>query len=316
MEQLPLVLVVANNQYAYSTPNDRQFACDDLVDKAVGYGVDVAYAWMAPIWRIACNVLSTAVARAREGGGPQMVVGRLLRLCGHGEHDDAHYIDAQLKKSPLGRDCLKVAEERLLREGLGRRQGHSTPCARKSTQEVDEAVATVQREPAPDPYKENWCALASRHLSELFETRRRAGSHEHHLSGGHSRSPGQGAGRDPRVFIYGQDVGAFGGAFKATKNLAQRISRPGALTRPSARTRWSARPSARPSKGCGPIIEMQFADFSTPGFNQIVNQAATLYWRTQRAVPDHHSPALRRHFRRRPVSQPEHGGALRALSRA
>jgi pyruvate dehydrogenase E1 component alpha subunit/2-oxoisovalerate dehydrogenase E1 component alpha subunit len=167
VERLPLVLVVANNQYAYSTPNQRQFACEDLFDKAVGYGV--------PARRVdgtdledCLRVMAAAVAQARAGGGPQMVVGRLLRLCGHGEHDDPTYIDPQLKKSPLGRDCLKVAEERLQREGWADAQALGA-LRQEVMQEVDEAVATVQREPAPDPYKENWCALSTRHLTEVFE---------------------------------------------------------------------------------------------------------------------------------------------------
>jgi len=97
-----------------------------------------------------------------------MVVASLLRLCGHGEHDDPTYIDPQLKKSPLGRDCLLVAEERLLSEGWA--DAETIGALRQQVaQEVDEAVATVQREPAPDPYKENWCAISSRHLTEVFE---------------------------------------------------------------------------------------------------------------------------------------------------
>jgi pyruvate dehydrogenase E1 component alpha subunit/2-oxoisovalerate dehydrogenase E1 component alpha subunit len=168
VERLPLVLVVADNQFAYSTPTARQFACRDLADKASGYGV-ASHSVDGTHLDDCLRVLSAAVAEARKGGGPQMVVGRLLRLCGHGEHDDAHYIDAQMKKSPLGRDCLKVAEERLLHEGWADAKGISG-MRKEATQEVDEAVAKVQREPAPDPYKENWCALASRHLSELFET--------------------------------------------------------------------------------------------------------------------------------------------------
>jgi pyruvate dehydrogenase E1 component alpha subunit/2-oxoisovalerate dehydrogenase E1 component alpha subunit len=167
VEHLPLVLVVANNQFAYSTPTSRQFACRDLADKASGYGV-ASHSVDATNLDECLNVLSAAVARARKGGGPQLVVGRLLRLCGHGEHDDAHYIDAQVKKSALGRDCLKLAEERLLHEGWA--DAKAIKVLRQDvTREVDEAVAKVQREPAPDPYNENWCALASRHLSELFE---------------------------------------------------------------------------------------------------------------------------------------------------
>ncbi len=89
---------------------------------------------------------------------------------------------------------------------------------------------------------------------------------------------------DPRVFIYGQDVGAFGGAFKATKNLAKEF--PGrVLDSPISEDAMVGAAVGAAIAGMRPIIEMQFADFSTVGFNQIVNQAATLFWRTQVACP-------------------------------
>ena len=89
---------------------------------------------------------------------------------------------------------------------------------------------------------------------------------------------------DPRVFIYGQDVGAFGGAFKATKNLAQEF--PGrVLDAPISEDAIVGSAIGAAIEGMRPIIEMQFADFSTVGFNQIVNHAATLYWRTQVPCP-------------------------------
>jgi pyruvate dehydrogenase E1 component beta subunit/2-oxoisovalerate dehydrogenase E1 component beta subunit len=89
---------------------------------------------------------------------------------------------------------------------------------------------------------------------------------------------------DPRVFIYGQDVGAFGGAFKATKNLANEF--PGrVLDAPISEDAIAGLAVGAAIEGLRPIIEMQFADFSTVAFNQIVNQAATLYWRTQVPCP-------------------------------
>lgn len=89
---------------------------------------------------------------------------------------------------------------------------------------------------------------------------------------------------DPRVFIYGQDVGSFGGAFKATKNLAQRY--PGrVIDAPISEDAIMGLAVGAAIEGMRPIIEMQFADFSTVGFNQIVNQAATLNWRTRVACP-------------------------------
>ncbi len=89
---------------------------------------------------------------------------------------------------------------------------------------------------------------------------------------------------DPRVFIYGQDVGAFGGAFKATKNLAKEF--PGrVLDSPISEDAMVGMAVGAAIEGMRPIIEMQFADFSIVGFNQIVNQAATLFWRTNVPCP-------------------------------
>ena len=88
---------------------------------------------------------------------------------------------------------------------------------------------------------------------------------------------------DPRVFIYGQDIGSFGGAFKATKNLSADF--PGrVMDAPISEDAIVGLGVGAAIEGRRPIIEMQYADFSTVAFNQIVNQAATLFWRTN--LPD------------------------------
>ena len=89
---------------------------------------------------------------------------------------------------------------------------------------------------------------------------------------------------NPDVFIYGQDVGAFGGAFKATKGLHEKY--PGrVIDAPISEDAMSGLAIGAAIEGMRPIIEMQFADFSTVAFNQIVNQAATHYWRTNVPCP-------------------------------
>lgn len=164
VEKLPLIVVVANNQYAYSTPNSRQFACRDLVDKAVGYGV-TGHSVDGTDLEACLNVLGKAAANARAGGGPQLVIASLLRLAGHGEHDDAHYVDPKLRDSRLGRDCLKLAEERISTEGWAD-DATLREFQEDAQRQIDEAIATTLREPLPDPNQEDWCALATRRLSE------------------------------------------------------------------------------------------------------------------------------------------------------
>ena len=89
---------------------------------------------------------------------------------------------------------------------------------------------------------------------------------------------------DPRVFLYGQDIGSFGGAFKATKNLANEF--PGRiLDSPLSEDAIMGIAIGAAIEGMRPIVEMQFADFSTCGFNQIVNNAATLFYRTEVCCP-------------------------------
>jgi pyruvate dehydrogenase E1 component beta subunit/2-oxoisovalerate dehydrogenase E1 component beta subunit len=113
---------------------------------------------------------------------------------------------------------------------------------------------------------------------------------------------------DPRVFIYGQDVGSFGGAFKATKNLAQEY--PGrVLDAPISEDAMVGSAVGAAIEGMRPIIEMQFADFSTVGFNQIVNQAATLFWRTRVPCPI----TIRLPFGGTPGSGPFHSQSLETI---
>ncbi len=158
VEKLPMVVMVADNQFAYSTPRDRQFACEKLIDRARGYGVhgteldatDMS-ACLEGVWK--------AVAAARAGEGPQLVVGKLLRLCGHGEHDDGSYVASQLRESSIGRDCLQVGIEQMIEQGLASPE-EIVEWQEEASEMVQEAVARAQKEPTPDPYQEDWRALS------------------------------------------------------------------------------------------------------------------------------------------------------------
>ena len=120
VEKVPLVVVATNNHFAYSTPNDREFACAHLVDRAKGYGFE-GYTVDGTDLNACLDVIGTAVQRARAGRPPQLVVAEVLRLAGHGEHDDASYVGAEIKCQPFAQDCLKCAESGHRRAKIGRR---------------------------------------------------------------------------------------------------------------------------------------------------------------------------------------------------
>jgi pyruvate dehydrogenase E1 component alpha subunit/2-oxoisovalerate dehydrogenase E1 component alpha subunit len=164
VEKLPLVVSIANNQYAYSTPTNRQFACENLVDRAKGYGVE-GYSIDGTDLLACVTTFRTAFQRARAGHGPQIVVGRLLRLGGHGEHDDASYIPDLKKHEHEGRDCLAVAQDQAISHGWAS-QSELDQWYQSARREVDQATSLVMKEATPDPYRENWQALSTVALVE------------------------------------------------------------------------------------------------------------------------------------------------------
>ncbi len=163
VEKLPMVLVVANNQVSYSTFNDRSFACDDLVRRAAGYGmrgvsIDGTDA-EACLWAI-----GDAITRARNDEGPQMVVATLMRLQGHGTHDDASYIPTELKERFT--DCLESTPKRMIEDGIIDQAGVDEMWASVKEQ-ISTAYEAIRNDPTPDPKMEDWSALSMSDLTEF-----------------------------------------------------------------------------------------------------------------------------------------------------
>jgi TPP-dependent pyruvate/acetoin dehydrogenase alpha subunit len=147
--RLPIVLIIENNQYAYSTPSSRQYIVDRLSKRAVGYGIPgitIDGTDVAEVYRASRE----AVGRARSGRGPSIIESVTMRMQGHAAHDNAWYVPKSLiaewkKKDPLGRLETLLAEKGLLspeqRESL----------KKEIARELDAAVDQALRRPYPDP---------------------------------------------------------------------------------------------------------------------------------------------------------------------
>jgi acetoin:2,6-dichlorophenolindophenol oxidoreductase subunit alpha len=161
VEKLPMVLVVANNQVSYSTFNDRSFACKDLVTRAEAYGmrgvsVDGTDAEEC-LWAV-----GDAIARARNDEGPQMVVATLMRLQGHGTHDDASYVPAELRaRFP---DCLEAAPKKMIADHVIDQAAVDAMWA-EVKEEISQAYERIRNEPAPNPDEEDWTAYSMTDLT-------------------------------------------------------------------------------------------------------------------------------------------------------
>jgi TPP-dependent pyruvate/acetoin dehydrogenase alpha subunit len=162
VEQVPLVVVATNNHFAYSTSNDREFGCAHLVDRAKGYGYE-GHTVDGTDLNECLEVIETAVKRARAGRPPQLVVATILRLAGHGEHDDASYVPPEMKKEPFAQDPVERTEKFILEQGLLDRAAMQK-LRGEIAAEVDAAVSTAQQEDAPVGSEEDWVALSTREL--------------------------------------------------------------------------------------------------------------------------------------------------------
>ncbi len=155
VEKLPVIIVVSNNRFAYSTPNEHEFACASLLDRGKGYGI-ATHECNGTNLLETLAVMKAAIENARRGKGPQWVLANTLRMCGHGEHDDASYIPAALKANFP--DPLEVARSQMLEQGW-MTESEIEELAGACAREVQTAVAQAQKEPGPDPYGE-WCATS------------------------------------------------------------------------------------------------------------------------------------------------------------
>lgn len=280
--KLPLVLVVENNRFAFSTPTELQYACERLSDRGPGYGIAAETVDGNDPDAVA-EVIERAVTRARAGRGPTLVEAMLGRMKGHSEGDDSlKVVPREDLERYRAEDPVPTYAARLLDEGVLDEETRETIDAR-AKELVERVLDRALDGAAPDP-----------------ETARRpvfapvAGTEQ---EGRASGSPGpttyvdaiqrgllEEMDADPSVVLLGQDIGTFEGAFRVTRGLHQRWP-DRVWDTPIAESGTIGIAIGASLLGYRPVVEMQFADFVTCGFNQIVNVAAKLYYRWQIPCP-------------------------------
>lgn len=269
--RLPLVIAVQANGYAISTPTDGATPLDfgllprDLCREVDGCDI--------PALREAGKA---AFARARAGGGPTVLWCRLERLDPHSSADDHRQyrsedeLRAAAERDPLlhlGRllartgELDQAAQERLRDEVTARVDACYAAAARAPAPATELAAAVYGPEPTPDPPPPapeppgNLAEAVNQVLAAALETM-------------------------PEVLLYGQDIeDPRGGVFGLTRGLSTRFAGR-VVNSPLAEATLVGAGVGLAATGLRPIIELQFIDFITPGFNQLATQAATLRWRT------------------------------------
>ncbi len=149
VQKVPLVLVCNNNQYAYSTPLEKQMACAHVADRAPGYGIPAEIVDGNDVFAI-YEAAQRAVAHARAGLGPYMIECKTFRMTGHSAHDAADYVPKHLWEEWAKKDPILRLERTLLERGWADTRTLEQLRARIRS-EVDEAVEWAEKSPYPDP---------------------------------------------------------------------------------------------------------------------------------------------------------------------
>ncbi len=146
--RLPLVLIVENNQYAYSTPLAKQFAITHIVDRADAYGIPglrIDGNDVVAVYKTAKN----AVADARRGHGPTLIECVTMRMRGHSEHDAASYVPKEMLEEWARRDPIQRLEDWMTTHDMASQEDLAAARARVD-REIDEAVQWADSQPFPN----------------------------------------------------------------------------------------------------------------------------------------------------------------------
>jgi TPP-dependent pyruvate/acetoin dehydrogenase alpha subunit len=143
------VFICNNNQYAYSTPLERQMAVENVADRAVAYGLpgeivdgnDILAVW---------DVTNRAIERARTGHGPTLIECKTFRMTGHSAHDDAGYVPPELFEFWEERDPIRKFERFLTQRGVVS-ASDIEDIQKRINREIDEAIQIAEKDPFPEP---------------------------------------------------------------------------------------------------------------------------------------------------------------------
>ena len=280
LHRAPFVLVVENNQYAYSTPVRQHSANPDIAAKAAALGV-TAVAVDGTDAEATTEVIGDAVARARAGDGPVVVVAETMRMYGHAIHDGAEYVPDDLLAHWAERDPVERLRARLV--DLDVDTDTLDALDRDADDIVADAVQFALDSPWPDPATVTDDVYAHTPAPAPMALRPRGeGTYLESISTAIEHVLDR---RDDTI-VLGEDVGPpFGGAFKVTKAAGDRFGPERVVNMPMTEAGFIGAANGMALVGMRPIIEMQFADFITTGFDAIVQFAGSNHYRWGGAVP-------------------------------
>lgn len=274
---LPVIFTVENNCWGLSTPSNEQFRCKQFIDKGIGYGMDAFQVDGNNILEVIRTIRSIADS-IRQKPRPFLLECMTFRMRGHEEASGTKYYpeglqDEWTKKDPVANYELYLQEIELL-----------TPELKAS---IQEAIKTEIQEGLEVAFAEApITADLQRELDDVYAPFEQtviapatSAKTEKRLIDAISDSLRQSMERYPELILMGQDVAEYGGVFKVTEGFVEQFGKDRVRNTPICESAIVGAGLGLSISGMKAMVEMQFADFATCGFNQIVNNLAKIHWR-------------------------------------
>lgn len=273
---LPVMFIIENNGYGLSTPSSEQFKCKQFIDKGIGYGMETLQLPGNNIVEVYTKLRDLA-EDMRRNPRPVLVECLTFRMRGHEEASGTKYVPKELMDLWAKKDPVVNYEKFLLQEGVL----SEDEIARIKNEIKDEITEGLKSAFGEDEIVQNdEVELADVYAPfEFIETKPNGDETEMRLIDAVSDGLKEAMYRHPKLVLMGQDIAEYGGVFKITEGFVQEFGKERVRNTPLCESAIVGAGLGLSIKGFKAMVEMQFADFVTEGFNQIVNNLAKIHYR-------------------------------------
>ena len=273
---LPVIFLIENNGYGLSTPTDEQFKCKKLSDRAIGYGIKGITINGNDILEV-YNTILEAASNIRKGSGPILIEALTFRMRGHEEASGIDYIPEELFKKWKKMDPI-LNFKKYLRKNDILNNDIEKEINNKIIDETESSFEFAISAKKPSSTIQNELNCVYKDFKFNFKEPKEASSNLRYVDS-ISQTLNSIMSRKKNTIIMGQDISNYGGVFKITKNFYKEFGSERVRNTPIIESGILGASIGLALEGFIPIVEMQFADFVSCGFNQIVNNISKTYYR-------------------------------------
>jgi 2-oxoisovalerate dehydrogenase E1 component len=274
---LPVLFIIENNGYGLSTPSNEQFRCESFADKGIGYGIEAVSIDGNNILEV-YDTIKLLAENIRENPRPVLIECRTFRMRGHEEASGTKYVPKELMEEWAKKDPLENYEQYLISQGVID-QTYIDNIRKEIKSEIEEGLETAFQETHPGAnteteYNDVYAPYTQEIISPSSEQRT-----ERRFIDAIGDGLRQSMERFDNLVLMGQDIAEYGGVFKITDGFVEKFGKPRVRNTPICESAIVGAGLGLSIKGMKAMVEMQFADFVTEGFNQIINNLAKAHWR-------------------------------------